>query len=289
VRAVAIRRSLKVIILGRKSHEHATCGRNGERAMNHYQLISRVVLSTTLVVGANVSTSHGDFYDPFGMQVHEHPLGQNGPELTYPNVGRWSNVLSGREPLDKRVARRVSPSNTARFDDVNLSITMPSGTWTKLDPKKSGSHAFYIITRENPKIVISLAGDRVGAESGATNQSLLAESQAKIKGRPGAGIEPGERQLSAGGIEGLAYGATIVDGETTTHYSIWVAAHHGYNYKVAAYGNEKDKSVIDAALLNFVHGIKHIEPTKIARTDGKPTTSNVKVAERNHNRGRQTR
>jgi hypothetical protein len=248
----------------------------------------RIALSTAIIIGANASTSHGDLYDPFGMQVHEHPWGPNGPEFTYPNVGRWANVLSGREPLDNRIAQRVRPSNNARFEAFNLSITMPSGAWTKLDPKKTGSHAFYIITRENPKIMISLAGERVGTEAGATNASLLAESQAKMKKLPGATVEPGERQLSAGGIEGIAYGATVVDGETTTHYSIWVAAHHGYNYKLAVYGNQKDKPVIDAALLNFVHGIKHIEPTKIARTDGKRTSPNTKVAEGNHNNARQT-
>src|SRR3954447_13714949 len=226
--------------------------------MNHYRSIGRIVLSTALVIGASVSTSRGDLYDPFGMQVHKHPLGPNGPELTYPNVGRWAGVLSGQEPLDNRVARRVTPSNntsatataSVRFDDVNLSVKMPSGAWTKSDPKKTGSHAFYIITRENPKIVISMAGDRAGTEAGATNASLLAESQAKMKALPGATIEPGERQLSAGGIEGIAYGATILDGETTTHYSIWVAAHHGFNYKLAVYGNQKDKPIIDAALLN---------------------------------------
>lgn len=263
--------------------------------MNHYRSVSRFVLSAAFIIGACVSTSRGDFYDPFGLHVHEHPWGPNGPEFFYPNVGRWAGVLSGREPLDNRVARRVSSSNnatatgTARFDDLNLSITMPSGAWTKIDPKKTGSHAVYIITRENPKIVISLAGDRVGTEAGATNASLLAESQAKMKSLPGATIESGERQLSAGGIEGMVYGATVVDGQTSTHYSIWVAAHHGYNYKLAVYGNQKDKPVIDAALLNFVHGIKHIEPTKIARTDGKPTSASAKIADRNHNNARQSK
>jgi hypothetical protein len=263
--------------------------------MNYHRTAFRFVLSTALIIGACAGASRGDLYDPFGMQVHEHPWGPYGPEFTYPNVGRWAGVLSGREPLNNRVARRVAPSNnstatnTARFDDLNLSITIPSGAWTKIDPKKTGSHAVYIITRENPKIVISLAGDRAGIEAGATNASLLAESQAKMKSLPGATIEPGERQLTAGGIEGMVYGATVVDGETSTHYSIWVAAHHGFNYKLAVYGNQKDKPVIDAVLLNFVHGIKHIEPTKIAHADGKPTSANTKVAERNHNNARQAK
>jgi hypothetical protein len=257
--------------------------------MNHYRSIVRIVLSTALIVGAGVGTSRGDLYDPFGMQVHEHPWGPNGPEFTYPNVSRWTNVLTGQEPLNNRVAQRVTPSHTTRFDDLNLSVMMPSGPWTKLDPKKTGSHAVYLITRENPKIMISLAGDRVGTDAGDTNRTLLAKSQEKMKSLPGGAIEPGERQLSAGGIKGITYEATVVEGNAATHYSIWVAAHHGYNYKLAVYGNQKDKPAIDEAMRNFVRSIKHIEPTKIVRTDGKPTSANTKVAARNRNNAHQTK
>jgi hypothetical protein len=58
-------------------------------------------------------------------------------------------------------------------------------------------------------------------------------------------IEPGDRQLSSSGIQGVAHEATVSQGAFTGYYSLWVAAHHGYNYKLAVYGDQTDKSVID--------------------------------------------
>jgi hypothetical protein len=145
---------------------------------------------------------------------------------------------------------------------------MPSGSWTKLDPKKTGSRACYLISRSDPTIIISLAGQRAGTEAGDTSDSLLAESQAKMKSLPGGAVEPGEWQLSAGGIQGVAYEAAVTDGQYTTYYSLWVAAHHGYNYKLAVYGDQKDKAAIDEAMRNFVRGIKPIQSTRVARGNG---------------------
>ena len=155
---------------------------------------------------------------------------------------------------------------------------MPSGPWVKLDPKETGSHACFLISRSNPTIIISLAGTRVGPEAddieaGDTNSSLLAESQAKMMSLPGAAIEPGERQLSAGGIHGIAYEATVGEGQSTTYYSIWVAAHHGYNYKLAVYGEQRHKSAVDEAMRNFLRGIKQIQSNRVARDNGNKKAS----------------
>jgi hypothetical protein len=256
--------------------------------MNHYRSIGRIVLSTALIVAAGASTSRGDLYDPFGMQVHEHPWGPNGPEFTYPNISRWANVLTGQEPLNNRVAQRVTPSHTERFTDLNLSVNLPGGPWSKLDPKKSGSHACLLLSRQNPEMMISLAGERAGVEADNTNATLLTESQTKMKTMPGAVLSTAS-DLSANGINGKLYEATTGEDEAKTHYAIWVAAHHGYNYKLAVYGHQKDKPAIDAALRNFVHGIRHIESTKLAHTDGKPTSANTKVAERTHNNAPQAK
>jgi len=204
-----------------------------------------------------------DFYDPYGLQVHKHPFGSSGPVFTYPNVPRYIGILDG-EPLNQRVARRTDLPRSTRLDDLNLLVNMPSGAWTKLDPKQTGSHARYLISRNDPTIVISLAGDRAGSEASTTNASLLAESQAKMKSLPGGAIQPGERPVTVAGIEGLAYEATVGEGDAKTCYSIWVAAHHGYTYKLAVYGPETDKPAIHTALLNFTRTIKQIQPTRVA-------------------------
>ena len=85
---------------------------------------------------------------------------------------------------------------------------------------------------------------------------------------PGAAIEPGERQLSAGGIQGVAYEATVGEGQSTTYYSLWIAAHQGYNYKLAVYGQQVHKPAIDEAMRNFVLGIKQIHSTRVAHGNG---------------------
>ncbi|HEX5472689.1 MAG TPA: hypothetical protein VFW73_12435 [Lacipirellulaceae bacterium] len=208
-------------------------------------------------------------YDPYGLQYHYKPWGASGPEFTAPNIPRILDVLDGRAPLNPRVARRMVSSSTVQFRDVNLSITKPDGSWVRLDPKKTGSHACFLARRNDPTVYISLAAERVGEEAGETNHSLLAASQAKMKSLPGATVTPGERELSAGGIEGIAYGATVTVDGRATHYAMWVAAHHGYVYKLAIYGDQNDEAEIDATLLNLVRGMKQIAPTRVAHSGAK--------------------
>lgn len=179
---------------------------------------------------------------------------------TYP-VGPYLRRVSPQN----RVAQRTAPARTTRFDELNLSVTTPTGPWTKLDPRKTGSHACLLLTRTNPTIMISLAGQPVGIESTDTNATLLAESQAKMQNLPGATIEAGGHERSAGGIPGLAFTATVGDGQSTVYYTVWVAAHHGYTYKLAVYGDHLHKRSIDEAMQNFLTGLKQIQSNRVGR------------------------
>lgn len=237
--------------------------------MKSYQPTWRVLYRFVLIVAASATTARSDIYDPYGMQYHYKPWGAWGPELTAPNVPRMVNVLQGREPLVPHVAQRVAESKTRRFDALNLLVSMPSGPWTEFDPKATGSQACFLAKRDDRRVVISLAGERVGTDAGVTSHSLLDESQSKMKKLPGAAIEPGERHVSTNGIDGLAYDATVVEGKATTHYSIWVAAHNGYTYKLAVYGEQNDKQLIDETMRTFLRGVKHVQQTRVARGDGK--------------------
>jgi hypothetical protein len=114
---------------------------------------------------------------------------------------------------------------------------------------------------------ISLAGERAGAGDDGTTKSLIATSQAKIKNLPESAIAPGERELFAHSFEGISYEASAVEGGRKVHYSMWVAARNGYNYRLAVYGEQKDKSVIDDTMLSFLRGMKQIEPNRPAHND----------------------
>jgi hypothetical protein len=284
--------------------------------MNHHQSLGRIVLTCTLLVAATATTTHCQAWDPFGIQdQHEYmPFGPYGPKLTIGTPSptkirsggkfgqknrtpsRNSNAAQNNTAAQRsRVAQRTSPSRTIRFDDLNLSVTTPSGPWEKLDPQQTGSKARLLLRRSNPTIIISLAGERVDTEAadrntaateligvepreqgfGATdtNSSLLAESQAKLRSLPGAEIKPGDHEVSAGGIPGVAYEATVASGESTVYYSLWVAAHHGYNYKLAVYGDYLHKRMIDDAMQNFLSGLKPIQPKRVARRNGNQKTT----------------
>jgi hypothetical protein len=236
--------------------------------MNDYRSLARIALACGLIVAFSASIACCEPWDPLGIQNHNQykPFGKYGPKITISTLSP-TKVMNGGSlgQANQRAARRVAPSGTTRFEALNLSVTMPSGPWVKLDPKETGSRASYLISRSDPWIVISFAGERAGTEAGHTNNSLLAESKAKMTSLPGGAIEPGERQLSAAGIQGVAYEATVVDGQFTAYYSIWVAAHHGYNYQLAVYGDQEHKPAIDAAMRDFVRGIKQIQPTRVAR------------------------
>jgi hypothetical protein len=241
--------------------------------MNSSLSFRRIVLACGLIVAVSAGTARCQFYDPLGVQNYSKPFGPYGPTFQYTSPTKFMNVLSGGSNFQpsQRVARRMTPTRT-RLDNLNLSISKPGGPWVEADLKETGTTTRYMISRDDPKIVISLAGERSDTEKHDTNSTLLAESQAKIKSLGGT-IEPGEQQLSAGGITGVAYSATVVDGEFTTHYAMWVAAHNGFKYKLAVYGDKHDKTMIDAAMHNFVHRIQSIQPTTVANRNSQKTTT----------------
>jgi len=247
--------------------------------MNHCRSNRRIALTCALIVAASVSIARSEVYDSCGRQHDNKPGGKCGPELTAPNVPRMANVSQGRAPLNPHVAPQVAPARTEQFSDLNLSVNLPGGPWSKLDPKETGSRACLLLERQNPEMILSLAGERACVDAENTNAMLLTESKTKLKRMPGAALSS-DRQLSAGIINGVLYEATVGEGEAKTHYSIWVAAHHGFKYKLAVYGGQNDKPAIDAAIRSFVRDIKYIEPTKLTRTDGSQKCADRRVAER---------
>jgi hypothetical protein len=253
--------------------------------MNRYLSFGGIAIVCALIVAVSATTAHSQKNSRYDYHNHHKPWGKYGPTISYPSPTKIANVLNGRpaNSNSRRVAQRTTPSRanqsrtarsndqnlkTTRLNDLNLSVTMPSGPWVTSDPREISSRARYLISRDDPTILISLAGERVGPLAHDTNSSLLAESQAKMKSLPGGQIEPGDRLLSAGSIDGIAYAATASDGTLTTYYAIWVAAHNGYNYKLAVYGDEQNKPAIEAALRNFVRGIKPLQTTSVARGNG---------------------
>jgi hypothetical protein len=263
--------------------------------MDRYFSFGRIAIACALFVAVSATTAHSQKNSRYDYHNHHKPWGKYGPTISYPSPTKIANVLNGRPANSntRRVAQRTTPARanqsrtsrsqatqsrtarsndqnlkTTRLNDLNLSVTMPSGPWVTSDPRETGSRARYLISRDDPTILISLAGERVGPLAHDTNSSLLAESQAKLKSLPGGKIEPGDRLLSAGSIDGIAYAATASDGTLTTYYAIWVAAHNGYNYKLAVYGDEQNKPAIEAALRSFVRGIKPLQTTSVARGNG---------------------
>lgn len=67
-------------------------------------------------------------------------------------------------------------------------------------------------------------------------------------------------------IRGIAYQATVPQDNFTGYYANWVAAHHGYNYKLAVYGDIQDKPAIDQAMQDFLRGLQQIQSNRIARS-----------------------
>jgi hypothetical protein len=237
--------------------------------MYQFRSFRQIVLISALVVGSSASRADCQDWDPLGISNHYHykPFGEYGPQLNIDTISP-TKVMNGGSlgKANRRVARRTSPSRTTRFDELNLSVNMPSGPWVKMDPQQTGSKACFLASRTDPAIVISLAGEAVGVEADDTNDSLLAASQAKMLSLPGAAIAPGARLQSAGHIDGMAFEATVAQGDTTGYYSIWVANYHGYNYKLAVYGDQRDKLAIDQAMHNFLRGLKPIQSNRIARS-----------------------
>jgi hypothetical protein len=239
--------------------------------MNRSLSFCHHLLVCTLIVVASATTARAQFYDPYGVQDKYHPFGEYGPTFQYTNPVKFLNVISGgsNSQSSGRTAQRVAPSRTMRLDDLNLAVSIPNGPWVKVEPH-AGSSTRFMLNLKNPSIVLSLSGEQVGTKA-LDADTLLIESQANIK-KLGGTVKPGEQPLSAGHIDGVAYFATVADGDFTTYYAMWVAAHNGYKYQLAVYGDKHDKPMIDAVMHNFVHGIQTIQPTAVARHNSQTAT-----------------
>jgi hypothetical protein len=169
---------------------------------------------------------------------------------------------------------RIIIIHRARCEALNVQVTMPSDMWKRIDPQAIGSHTNFMITRHNPEITISLAAERAGIEANDTNHTVLAASQAKMKSLPGAAILPGERPLTCQNIQGISYQASAEQDGKTAHYALWVASHNGYNYKLAVYGEQKYKPMIEGTMRNFLSGMRQVDSQRVAHAESK-----VKVAE----------
>ena len=239
------------------------------------------MLTCILILAASVALIHAptaaeQTWDPLDVKDHHQyqPFGKYGPTI---NVGvanptKVRNRMSSGQ-ANGRVAQRTATGRATKLEDLNISVKMPSGNWNRLDPQATGSRANYLISRKKPTIFISLAGEQVGTAAADTNSTLLADSQAKMLNLSGAEIEPGERPLTAGGIPGVAYEATVTGDQSATYYAIWVAAHHGYIYKLAVYGEQKHQGAIDAALQTFLSGIQPLQAPRVANSTTKKKTA----------------
>lgn len=164
---------------------------------------------------------------------------------------------------------RVIVIRRATCEGLNIRVTVPSEAWKNVDPLTVGSRTNFMLARRNPNLTISLAGERIGVEAKETNQTLLAKSQEKMQDLPGAVLLPGERLLKGQSIQGISYQAKAEQDGRTAHYSIWVASRNGYNYKLAVYGEQKYKPAIDAAMRNFVHNMRQLDPKRVAHAERK--------------------
>jgi hypothetical protein len=158
---------------------------------------------------------------------------------------------------------------------------MPRDAWKRIDPQAIGSHTNFMITRHNPEITISLAGERVGIEANESNHTLLTASQTKMKTLPGAAILPGQQPLMAQNIQGIAYQASAEQDGKVAHYAMWVASHNGYNYKLAVFGEQKYKPIIEATMRNFLSGMRQLDNQRVAHAESKVKVSDsyIDVAE----------
>jgi hypothetical protein len=206
-----------------------------------------------------IRSSHGavlDFLRPYILRAFAFAL-------VVATIGGW-RCCCAEEDYELR-SRGDSSPHTLRFDAFNLQVKAPGEPWVQSTLEETGARARLVISRRDPNVVISLAAERVGVAAQATNQAMLAKSQAKIRRLPECYVHPGEEEVTANGIQGLVF-KTIASNEqgAAVHYSIWVATRNGYNYSVAAYGERRDRAIIDEVLIRFLSGVKQLEPFKMA-------------------------
>jgi hypothetical protein len=208
-----------------------------------------------------IRSSHGavlDFLRPYILRAFAFAL-------VVATIGGWRCCCA--EENNRPRSRSESSPQILRFDAFNLQVKVPREPWVQSTPEETGSRARLVISRRDPNVVISLAAERVGVAAQATNQAMLAKSQAKIRRLPECYVHPGEEEVTANGIQGLVFRATASnENGAPVHYSIWVATRNGYQYCVAAYGERRDRAVIDEALIRFLSGIKQLEPFGVAST-----------------------
>lgn len=189
-------------------------------------------------------------------------------------AGRLHNDQKKQNGPSTRGAQQRLPARFTRFDDLNLAVDIPQSGWDSLEPEDERARGHLRLARSNPETILSLAVVPVGLQAEETTRSLLSASRAKIASLPNGEVLPGVRQMSARGIRGVTYRATAAfDTGKRLHYSIWVATRNGYNYSLAAYGDQAHARAVDEAMREFVGRMRLIEANRVAHVFTRSTTA----------------
>lgn len=157
----------------------------------------------------------------------------------------------------------------AELSSQNLVLLVPSGEWKQEPPRRGRPIILY---RKDRTLGLEFAANRFGVEAGPTNETILAYSQSVLNNTRNASIAPKIYALSARGVPGLMYRASVqTDDGQRNHRAAWVAAKNGYTYEMIVYGDESMAEAIDATLIAFVRDAREKEPNHVAHGRKEPS------------------
>src|SRR4051794_20858289 len=153
-------------------HQNRACGRRIVACTCIFTIVSTVLTSARDAAGQSSVAAELGWYLHYKTGMHDYLYGPGGVAPRYLGLPAQAPTY-GELPSTKRVII----IHRAKCDALNIQVTVPSTAWKKVDPREVGSRSSFLLTRENPDITISLAGERVGVEAQETNRTLMAASK----------------------------------------------------------------------------------------------------------------
>lgn len=256
-----------------------------ERLFQHARFATVLGAAAILAVGLLIGASVGQEASPSrprGLPLEQRLNSENWQAFAPPNAaqsGGTAPQISGPGELPKPAAKverplgeffvpdlpaRPSQYVTARFNNVNISAAYAADEWTAEDPKRLGPNAPLALVHQKHSIFIVLVAESLGVELGVSSETAAAITQNRLRREKPEVWIGNETPTTAAGIPGIEFEARWKVPGHSLYLVSWVAAHNGYAYEVATYGDADSAWEIKAAAHAFRDQLRLIDPQRVA-------------------------
>lgn len=189
-------------------------------------------------------------------------------------VGLKIGMDRSRLRTDEVAAVQPSPGETLRFEAQNFRLDMPSGRWTRLEPKSVNPIACLALSNRGLDSYLAVVAERQPAHAPVRLPALVEVVKSRVRSRDSAGSVLDERPYALGGLEGMLVETEFRVDDLTLASSTWCHTGPEHLYQIVYWGHRKDWPKLrrdrDAVFASFALLRKPVAPETAAQPEAPP-------------------